>query len=269
MKVEDAIKKFVTSGQFRKLSSSSQRHYIAGLDVFANEFKGRDIESIRRAEIISCKDSMDETPGKANQFIRVTSAFFTYSIDMEIVSSNPCHRISKNKINPIPRWEVDQIKKVIGLGNRIVSTAVALSWYTGQRQGDVLSMRWKDIDKSRPDILNVKQSKTGKILEIKIHPSLKKILDGLDKEGDYIVSGAHKISPPAFRSYFTRTIRKNGIDLPFHGIRKAVAANLAENGRSANEIAALLGHSTLSMVTLYTKDANSKKMIAAAVDSMD
>jgi hypothetical protein len=267
MKIEEVITKFMGSGNFRKLKPLSQSQYISGLKTFEDRFSGRDIESIRRAEIVSFNDEMADSPGKAFQFVKATSVLFSYALDMEFVHANPCYRIKMQKMTPIPRWSVDQIKKVIAINHRTVRTAVALSWYTGQRQGDVLSMKWSDITDG--DTLNVVQSKTGQKMQIKIHPSLKKILDSIEDKGEYIVSKDRRIHAETFRSCFKLHTRKIGIDLPFHGIRKTVAATLAENGRSANEIAALLGHTTLSMVTLYTKDANAKKMIASAVDSMD
>ena len=267
MKIEEVVTRFMASGNFLKLALRSQTQYINGLKTFEAYFGGRDIESIRRSEIIAVNDSLFSKPGKAFQFVKTTSVLFSYALDMEFVTANPCNKIKIHKMEPIPRWEISQIKKAISINHRTVRTAVALSWYTGQRQGDVLSMKWSDI--TNGDTLNVKQSKTGKIMQIKIHPNLKAILDAIDDRGEYIVSKDRRIHANTFRSCFTRHTKKVGITLPFHGIRKTVAATLAENGRSANEIAALLGHNTLAMVTLYTKEANATKMIASAVDSMD
>jgi integrase len=59
-----------------------------------------------------------------------------------------------------------------------------------------------------------------------------------------------------------------GIERQFHGIRKTVGAILAERGRNTNEIAALLGHKTLAMAALYTRQASNKKMIASAVNDL-
>jgi integrase len=54
----------------------------------------------------------------------------------------------------------------------------------------------------------------------------------------------------------------------FHGIRKGVACSLAENGRSVNEIAAILGHKTIRMAAYYADQANGKKLAENAVSSM-
>jgi integrase len=50
-----------------------------------------------------------------------------------------------------------------------------------------------------------------------------------------------------------------------HGLRKLAAANLAEAGCSAHEIAAITGHKSLAMLTLYTASADQERMATAAI----
>ncbi len=53
--------------------------------------------------------------------------------------------------------------------------------------------------------------------------------------------------------------------LGVHGRRKPAAASLAEAGCTANEIAAVTGHETLAMVTLYTASASQERLAEAAI----
>jgi integrase len=57
--------------------------------------------------------------------------------------------------------------------------------------------------------------------------------------------------------------------LNVHGLRKLAAATLAECGCSANEIAAITGHDTLGMVTLYTASAEQERLAESAVRRLD
>jgi integrase len=59
-----------------------------------------------------------------------------------------------------------------------------------------------------------------------------------------------------------------GINKTFHGIRKGVACSLAENGRSINEIAAILGHKTIRMAAYYADQASGKRLAENAVSSI-
>ena len=53
--------------------------------------------------------------------------------------------------------------------------------------------------------------------------------------------------------------------LQFHGLRRTAAAKRAEAGCSVHEIAAITGHTTLSMLTLYTAQAEQKTRAGAAI----
>jgi integrase len=48
-------------------------------------------------------------------------------------------------------------------------------------------------------------------------------------------------------------------------LRKLAATNLAEAGCSAHEIAAITGHRSLALVSLYTASADQERMATAAI----
>lgn len=265
MKVRKLVSEYIGSSRYQRLSAHSRHQYWQAIRKIDDKLGDMEVDQVRRSDIVRAHDQMGSIPATANRFARVTSIIFNYAVDMDYVGANPAARIKPFKINEWSRWEMDEVKKVIAAGHNIVSTAVVLAFYTGQREGDILSMKWSDI---RGGSIFVKQSKTGKDLEIKLSPDLQTYLDGLPKEGPYIVGGKTKITGPWFRKQFKQVTRGLGIERTFHGIRKTVGAVLAERGRSTNEIAAILGHKTLEMAAKYTRQANETKMISAAVDAL-
>lgn len=50
-----------------------------------------------------------------------------------------------------------------------------------------------------------------------------------------------------------------------HGLRKAAGRRLAEANCTPHEIAAILGHKSLSEVTRYTESADQKRLAEAAI----
>ncbi len=54
-------------------------------------------------------------------------------------------------------------------------------------------------------------------------------------------------------------------DVSAHGLRKGTARRLAKIGCSANQIAAITGHASLSEVQRYTKAADRKRMAREAM----
>lgn len=268
MKVNEVIKEYHASRAFRDLSDSSKRQYEGAL-LRANELFGtKDIAKIRRSDLLKITEAMSATPAMANRFTRVVSVLFSFALDHDYVQGNPASRLKKHKIGTWSKWYPVEVAAIIALNDRVVSTAVALAWYTGQRESDVLAMKWSDI---KGDYISVKVQKTGKNREpsmIEIHPALKEYLGRLFPSGKYICFPGEPMSNSAFRAAFRRIIQRVGISKTFHGIRKGVGAFLAESGASSHEIKAFLNHRTLRMTELYTEEANTTKLISGAVRTM-
>ena len=54
-----------------------------------------------------------------------------------------------------------------------------------------------------------------------------------------------------------------------HGLRKAAAVELAENGASASELCAIFGWSKLETAEIYIREANKRKMAANAFTRLE
>ena len=263
--VKEVISEYVQTRKFHALTASSKKQYWSAFDKIEHLLGKNDIATVKRRDVIMSIETLSRTPAVANRVARISSVLFNYALDMDYITANPAARLEMAAIGSWSRWDVEQIAAVINLKHRVVSTAVALAFFTGQREADILAMKWSDIVDG---CIRVTQQKTGHVLEIKVAEPLQRYLDGLDKVGTYIVSREEMMTGSGFRNMFKRVTRAIDIDMPFHGIRKTVGAHLAEQGRSTNEIAALLGHKTLTMAAHYTRQANEKKMIASAVTGL-
>jgi integrase len=268
MKIEKLVKEYWKSPGYRDLSESSQRSYDHALNNIVDYFRGKEVEEIKRSDMIRFVNDKADKPASANLMLRVASVVFSYAVDMDILPYNPAARLKKLKIGSHVRWHPEEVRDAVAMGNRIVSSAVALAWYTGQREGDILQMRWRDL---REGAFHLTQTKTKLEMSIKAHLDIVNYLidvRGVEPDDYFIVSGKNPISEQAFRGRFSRAMEKLGIHKTFHGIRKGVASMLAENGRSTTEIAAILGHKTTRMAEYYAEQACGKKLASNAVDNL-
>ena len=268
MTFEKLFAEYMKSPQFRKLADSSKQMYMYSGDLVSKHFKSKDIKKIRRSDLLSFQSKNSERAATANAALRVVSVVFAYALDMDLVDHNPAARMRKLKIGSHVKWTVNEVKQVIALADRKISTAVALAWYTGQREGDVLSMRWRDYD---GQYMTVIQQKTKLEMKIRVHRDLALYLDsvrGFAPEGHFIVSGSSSMSGQAFRNMLKRRLEAVGIKKVFHGIRKGVACSLAEGGSPISEIAAIMGHKSMRMAAYYAEQASNKKLTENAVDSL-
>lgn len=259
---------YMKSPQFKKLKTRSKQLYLYGARGLSEHLGSKPVDKIRRSDLLRFQQEVSDRPAYSNVALRVASIVFSYGLDMEYVDHNPAARIKKLKVGSHTKWMLDEVKAIIALHDRKISTAVALAWYTGQRESDVLNMKWGDFD---GEYIAVKQEKTNLDMKIKAHPDLVLYLNrirGLEPDNSYIVSGPQKMAGPAFRNMFKRRTDKLGIKKVFHGIRKGVASSLAENGSPISEIAALMGHKSIRMAAYYAEQANSKILTDSAVNNL-
>jgi integrase len=183
--------------------------------------------------------------------LAVLSAAFTQAVSFWYwIPSNVLRDVKRPKSKPRDRLvTAEEFAAVRALAPYRIQLAMDLAVMTGQRQGDLLGLRWADI---RGMELHVSQTKTGKRLAIEITPDLEAVLDKcwqLPTRGEYVLSARHhqRYTGEGFRAMWQRNMRKyvkrGGERFTFHDLRALAATRCA-----TPEIAMrLLGHSNISM----------------------
>src|SRR5262249_41169181 len=118
-------------------------------------------------------------------------------------------------------------------------------------------------------ICNIKQQKTGMLLPpIPITAELAAAINAAPGEHlVFLVNERGKaFNAKRFGEWFGKQCRRAGLKgLSPHGLRKTACRRQAENGASANEIAAISGHSSLREVERYTKAADQARLARNAM----
>jgi integrase len=167
-------------------------------------------------------------------------------------------------------WSEEEIaafedKHPIGSRPRL---ALALLIYTGQRRSDLVNMGPKHV---RKGYMTVRQQKTGKLLDLPMHPELVRVIAAttIGLKSFLVTSHGQPYTPAGFGNWFREQCNEAGLaQCSAHGLRKAACRRLAEAGCSANEIMAVSGHSDLREVTIYTAAAEQKRLATQAMASI-
>ena len=143
-------------------------------------------------------------------------------------------------------------KKAPSYLSPIISFAVA----TGMRRGELLNLRWGDINFERRT-LHIPITKNGHPRTIPLSPEALAILNSL-KPGDRS-DGSDKevqifpITPNALRLSWERLRDRAGVaDLHFHDLRHEAISRFFERGLSVPEVALISGHRDFRMLARYT-----------------
>jgi len=141
---------------------------------------------------------------------------------------------------------------------------------TGMRKGEILSLKWDNLDLKHGFIL-LDITKNGERREIPINDTLRGVLQGLTRRLDvsyvFYDSATGKPYQDVKRSFNT-ALRKAGIkDFHFHDLRHTFASHLVMAGIDITTVSRLLGHKTLTMTLRYSHLAPAH--MAKAVDILD
>lgn len=261
---------FLASPRFKALKPSSKTGYC----YIINKLRKRPsvnatVKSITRGGIAKLRDEVAaKTPGSANLLVKVVRTIMNFAIEREYRTDNPAARLELFKVTPYRAWTDEELAQFErrhppGSPARLI---FSLALYTGQRAGDIAKLRWEDI---QDGVITVVQQKTNTSVWVPIHPKLQAELDLIRwKRGPVVLSRLGKPrSAGHLSSFFTRQIdlAKMPKGCVLHGLRKTTSRKLAELGCSDAEIMAITGHLTREMVTLYTRDADRRRMAVSAM----
>ncbi len=137
--------------------------------------------------------------------------------------------------------------------------AVVLSLTTGARQGEIMSLRFGQIDFKRR-IITLHETKNGERRALPLVGDAFTLLEERARvrslKDDRIFPPTERASKAEFldlRQPWEKALKESGIaDFKWHDLRHTAASYLAMSGVSLVEIAKVLGHRTLQMVARYS-----------------
>lgn len=225
--------------------------------------------SQKRDDLLSsptCKGKSRSSTTVVRYLASLSHAFSIAMRDWEWMEENPVRKISKPKIsNERTRFLNDEerarlIKACQESESKGLYPVVILALSTGMRRGEILNLKWNDVDLMQGSIL-LQTTKNG---ERRFIPLVGTALDLLrsrhiNQSIDSLVFPAlHSSSKPIdIRSAWETALQKAKIsNFRFHDLRHTAASYLAMNQASLLEIGTLLGHKTIQMTKRYSHLSN-------------
>lgn len=213
--------------------------------------------------------------------IKLISAILEKGIEWELLQSNVAHKVAipNNKNKPKKEQEIynnEEIKLLFDALDKTedpFKTMVYVSFYTGARRGEVLALRWKDIDFDN-NIIQIQQNKvrtvngtTFKDTKNKrsrefvapevLMKRLKEFYNNQDKE-----ELLFNIYPSTYSRNWSNFVKKNNLKyITLHDLRHTNGSLLASKGVDIVTIAKRLGHlpATASAYYLHAVSEEDKK----------
>ena len=139
------------------------------------------------------------------------------------------------------------LSEAANLPNSQLYLAILIALETAMRQGEILKLRWDDVDSYR-GIISVRDAKNGQNRLVVVSDRLAAHLASIHRIEDALFSITASGLQQAFRR-LTRQLQMQ--DLRFHDLRHEAISTFFEQGLTVPEVQVMSGHRTLDQLMRY------------------
>jgi len=138
--------------------------------------------------------------------------------------------------------------------NQAVARIMRMALFTGMRRGEILKLRWEDLDFER-GFIGIRDPKGGQSAKIPMSPQARDMLLSLPRESDFVFPGRGDKQRVEVRRAARKICEAAGLSSdfrPMHGLRHAYASMLASSGQvDLYTLQRLLTHKSAGMTARY------------------
>lgn len=267
---DDLITRYMGSGalEHHKAAEDTLRH----LEYWKARFKSYAVMHLTPELLAKERQLLVETPtakGRArspstvNRYIAALSSVLTYACrELRWIDDNPCFNLIKLK-EPVGRNRMLSTEEISSLltasqasRSPYLFPIVLIALTTGMRQGEILGLKWIDIDfeKKIAHLHDTKNSASRSTpLVDSVIDELKRLHNRRDLAKAYVFASLTAFGQLDIKKSWQEALKRAKIDnLRFHDLRHVFCTLVAKQGASNIELATAMGHKTLQMLKRYT-----------------
>lgn len=231
---------------------------------------------ITRPEIASVLDTVaDRAPVRANRVRALVSKILNFGIGRGILETNPCHAVARpgqehRRDRVLSGDEIKAVWTALDNQHANIQAILKLALLTSQRRGEVLGMKWAEIDlTSKWWTIPAERSKNKMAHRVPLAPQALAILQAINnQEHDevFVFPGWKAGMSIENLQKPMRGIRKDSkVDFRFHDLRRTAATNIASMGAGRDVVGIILNHAEPSVTSVYDRhgyDAEKRTALA-------
>ena len=261
--IAELVDQYEDSTKFRARSDGTQIAYRKASKRIKALLGEHPVNDLQPEDLQLVLDNEMAGPGAHNMFVAVLGVIYTWARKRGKTKLEPTRDIDKLKTGAHAPWPEHILQAGLKAEHDRTRLAIHLLYYTGQRIGDVVAMRWSDIQNGW---LHIVQEKRGHEVRMPIHRDLAAELERTPKRGLTILvnHNGDPISRDIIRKELKRFTSGLGYETVPHGLRKNAVNALLEAGSTVPETAAITGQ-TFRVVEHYAARVNRKVLSEAAI----
>lgn len=239
---------YQASEDFRGLAERTRTDYAKQIKKIEKKFGDFPLSALAdrrtRGEFLAWRDKLAESSRRQADYAwTVLARVCSWALNRGLIANNPCEKGGRtyrgSRVDKI--WTLDDEAAFLRAAPKQMHLPVLLALWTGQRQGDLLSLGWHQYDGS---VIRLRQSKTGARVTIPVGGPLKIALDEIGGREGRILRGARGGAwKTGFGGAFRKARMKAGIvGVTFNDLRGTAVTRLALAGCTEAEIVTITGH---------------------------
>jgi len=244
----------------------SLRRDECSIKALMSHFKHLKISQITPLHIENYKKKRleeERMPGTINRELASLKHMYNLAKKWKLIRENPVSGVKllkeeKYKMEILDKVEVELL---IGAATEHLKPILIVALNTGMRRGEVLGLRWSDIDFVNYN-MHLKKTKSGKDRIVPMNSLVANTLKKQDMGSEFVFPHPQR-KDKALKdvSYSLKTAcDKCGIEkLRFHDLRHTAATFMVQAGVDLVTIKEILGHSTIQMTMIYCHSSQEAK----------
>ena len=226
----------------------------------------------------------DRANATVNRSRALLSSMFNVAFEREIIEQSPMSRVKKLvEQNQIERYlSDDELKRLMNvlanhhahdIDNQIIVGIVEMLLLTGARKGEVLNLKWSDLDENN-HLWKLNENKSGKPRIIQLNSQAQQIIRRMSRKYLYVFANPKTGLPfNDIRKTFQKILEAAQIEnFRIHDLRHNFASMAVNNGCDIYVVQHLLGHASPTTTQRYAhlrQDTlrNASEMLAERINS--
>lgn len=268
--VADLVNLYMASRSFMDLKDLSKRSYTLYIGRILKRFGSIPLKTFdergARTYIRQWRDiELAAMPRTADATVDILRLLLNFAVDEEYLLRNPAAGLGR--IHTRTRrdiiWTDEQIATFLRKAPRHLARVLLLAVWTGQRQSDLINLKWDSFD-GRYIMLQSKKSyrgRPGRRVKVLVSEELRRLLNEIDLEQkarakdpnpkrqrprpDYILTNSRGVpwSQEGFKGAWRKAVASAGLSgVTFHDLRGTFVTLTHRAGASIKEIAEATGH---------------------------
>ncbi len=238
----------------------------------------KEVTSVGREEVAALHYGMRETPRAANRALMVLSKMFKLAEAWGLAppGGNPCRHVLRYKEGRRERFLTEDECRRLGLALRELeaggplqaraAAALRLIMLTGCRAGEVLTLRWSDVDRKAGE-LRLRDAKTGARM-VPLPPPALEVLAGIKRvrRSPWVFPARKPDRHLSTLTKYWHRVREQAEveDVRIHDLRHSFASRALAVGLALPMIGRLLGHTDIGSTARYAHLSRDAEKIAVA-----